>query len=159
MLTGAAGVVALEGAVRHGSCPFLVIQPRTFGCRNLNLGAATWNLASCRLDYSLEAPRHNQQRDKWHSMQAVFRNQVCTWQLLRPKTLLLLQQWATALGAEGWRNRLSNRYQSYPSERLAVLERGWLYSFLLWSTGCGQRLWALRTIRVRLVSAETCRSG
>lgn len=42
----AAGVVVLEGAVRYGSCPFRVSQPRAFGCRNLNLGAATWNLAS-----------------------------------------------------------------------------------------------------------------
>lgn len=36
--------------------------------------------------------------------------------------LLLLLLRAAGWGLSGWRNRLSNRYQSYPSEKLAVLE-------------------------------------
>lgn len=36
--------------------------------------------------------------------------------------LVLLRLQAIALGAEGWGNQPSNRYQSYPSGALAVLE-------------------------------------
>jgi hypothetical protein len=105
--------------VRHGCCPFRVVQPRTFGCRNLNLGAATWNLASFACDCSPEAPRHNQHRNKWHSVARDIRESSYSVAFYTSDAAAA----GDALGAEGWRSQVSNRYQSYPSGRLAVLER------------------------------------
>lgn len=73
MLTCAAGVVVLDGAVRYGSCPFRVVQPCVFGCRNLNLGAATWNFAWFAWIVRLRCPVTTSKRNKWPSVRVMLR--------------------------------------------------------------------------------------
>lgn len=100
MLSCAAGVVVLDGAVRYGSCPFRVIQPPAFGCRNLNLGAATWNLASVAWILRLSCPvTTSKGTNKWPSMRVTVRikhprrGSKCrafSWQLVGRELLLLL---------------------------------------------------------------------
>lgn len=100
MLSCAAGVVVLEGAVRYGSCPFRVIQPSVFGCRNLNLGAATWNLASVAWIVRLRCPVTTSKGNKQVALDAGgsenqaprrgSKGKAFSWQLVVGCELLLL---------------------------------------------------------------------